>query len=175
MIEYKKIVENAILHFFSFSNVSFKNIGNKTIRVIFSKCWLDVYLNEYQQIEIKVLDPNNDKFSCDIYSVLSNVLPEYRADRSVLNKLSLINTFNWPMGEEKIKVSLENKLKVISMYLMNVINGDFTWVEKKQQFDSDRALISKTLGTVFIDDHPVYLKLLKGDLSWKDDIEKFNI
>jgi hypothetical protein len=68
---------------------------------------------------------------------------------------------------------LEQYISIIFEYLLNELKGDFKIFYKIDEHDRNLALIQNKLNQTFVFETEIYKKMLKGDNSWKDDLDKF--
>ncbi|WP_426671839.1 hypothetical protein ACPPVU_11435 [Mucilaginibacter sp. McL0603] len=72
------------------------------------------------------------------------------------------------------KLQLLEHAEIIQENLKDVLSGNFSWLNK---FMEDKKKEDKIFSIAFDLDyeHPIKIKLRQGDLTWRDDIEKYLI
>lgn len=128
--------------------------------VIFPNCKIIFYKNiKYSTIECRIFKDNN---TYEIQEVL--VYNGYNFSELFLNQRGL--------DEAKI---IEQNIKIIYEKLLHLINGDFNSIKKINEHRLNTKKIQKTLGNTFVFDSSIYKKMIKGDDSWKDDLDSYSL
>lgn len=125
------------------------------------KCKLRlVYDRMYNSIECLFEDPKNHRNCFSLKSVLN-----------------INNVDTSQLYYEYSNVSPEEYLRqyfdFIKKHLMHMLHGDLRSIDRLLLIKKNYTLIQKKLGTSFVFDHPIYLKMIQEDDSWIDDLEQF--
>jgi hypothetical protein len=136
---------------------------NPFYEVLFEKCEIIFYRNKnYSSIEC-YLRPNDERLKNKDFS-LSEILK--------FKSIFLPDLLNNHSSVNEIKF-LEQYISIIFEYLLNELKGDFKIFYKIDEHDRNLALIQNKLNQTFVFETEIYKKMLKGDNSWKDDLDKF--
>lgn len=84
-----------------------------------------------------------------------------------------IELFNQAPSPQKIEKYLNQQLNVINKKFMFVVLGDFSWVNKIEEYRQNSKYIQDSMGTWEAVNHPIYKKFEKGDESWRADLEEW--
>jgi len=131
--------------------------------IMFEKCSIIFFRNKmYSSIEC-FLKPYDKKFNNEKFSLLN-----------ILNSKSIVQPdllFNHSSVAE-IEF-LEQYIRIIFENLLDELKGDFSVFDKIDEHDRNLRLIQDKLEQTFVFETEIYKKMLKGDASWKNDLDNF--
>lgn len=162
-IDFKEVIINSLSKFDWEITPKIEQYTENNIGIKFPQCTILLFYNyRYGIVECEfsnspINSPSNYHFS-DVLK-FNSITPFY--DKDLFNKVP---------SPSKVESYTERLLSLIYDKLQHVINGDFSWSEKADEFKRNYNQIQKTLGTIFIFDHPIYKKLDSNDPSWLDDL-----
>lgn len=156
------------LHLFDWGlKYSLDQVIDSTVVIEFPNCTLLVGLDDFERtVECEFDNPHaNYEKHYDLVDAIkfNDIEPIYYR-----------NTLSYPLTKEDIGQTVGEILSIIYHNLLHVINGDFSWVKKADEFAINRTKIQEVLGTVFIFNHPIYKKLENNDSTWADDLKTLN-
>lgn len=162
-IDFKEIITNSLSKFDWEIPHAVKQYTENNICIEFPQCTILFFHNyHYGTVECEFSNPViNSPTNYHLLKVL-----KFNSVNSFYDK----DLFNNVPSQGKVESYTERLLNVIYDKLQHVIKGDFTWSEKADEFNRNVNEIQKTLGTIFIFDHPIYKKLDNNDSSWQEDL-----
>lgn len=137
--------------------------SNPFYEVMFEKCGIIFFRNKmYSSIEcdLKPYDKkfNNNRFSLrEILKFKSIVQPDLLFNHSSVAEIEFL--------EQYIRIIFEN--------LLDELKGDFSIFDKIEEHDRNLRFIQDKLEQTFVFETEIYKKMLKGDVSWKNDLDNF--
>lgn len=131
--------------------------------VMFEKCGIIFFRNKmYSSIECD-LKPYDKKFNNERFS-----LPVILKFKSIVQPDLLFNHSS--VAEIEF---LEQYIRIIFENLLDELKGDFRVFDKIDEHDRNLRLIQDKLEQTFVFETEIYKKMLKGDISWKKDLDNF--
>ncbi|UPT67151.1 MAG: hypothetical protein M0D57_00140 [Sphingobacteriales bacterium JAD_PAG50586_3] len=122
---------------------------------------------DYLDLKTVFINPKDDKGKEYWIGIFINIYA-FSNNKNIENYV-----YNSANPIENIKETLNFQADLLHKMAPSLFTGNFTWVEKYNQFEDNEKYIYKTLGREFSPSHPVYKKFIANDESWKEDILKF--
>lgn len=171
---FDKIVYKAAQHFaWSRKRKVYSDFPDVTAEIILPNSHVFISIDDFFTTQTKIAPRSSLTYEniIDIDSILGCILPGYRATRKFPDSLPLLKREPY-FSPDNMYESVYNSFLIIQQYLIPVLNGDFSWMPVYREFYRNTNRIQSKLNTVFVFDHPIYMKLINNDPSWETDLNK---